>query len=210
MLKNPISKYFFLFLLLSPGLWQIGLHADAAVKEWVTFPGRISQNIHAKEATPFFSYIDELRWGGRSLHRNDLKSRLLYNKSAALANEAFDFLQFATPKLYFAVGDGSVFSPARIEPIASLLFPVWLAGILSLLAQHRYRVFLLLALGLLPAYLAGSKNMSLLLLAMLVQIYIAAVGFTSIFTKFSSRIVASAFISVYGLYIVLMNLWFTR
>lgn len=210
MKTNPALKYFCLFVLLSPGIWQIGMHTKEALQEWLSFPVRISQNLKSKSTSNFFVYIEELRWGGRQLHRNDLKSRVTYNKSIGLLNEGFDFLQFATPKLYFASGDGSIFSPSRIEPIPSLLFPLWIAGIVGLLKHRRFKVFLILGLSLLPSFLAGSKNLSLLLPVLLTHIYISAFGLTNLFVRPSTRVAAASLLSIYGLYVVSMNFWFNR
>jgi len=201
-------KYLFLFLLLSPGLWQIFFHLPVAAQEWLSFPARVPRNVTSKLASPYFTYIDELRWGGRSLHRNSPLSRVLYNQSWGVLNETFDFIQFVTPKLYFAAGDGSVFSPARIEPIPSILFPLWVVGLIYVVKNCRYKVFGLLLVAVLPAYLAGSKNLALLAPVLVVHAYICAVGFTSLFSRRLTRLPATAVVSLYGLYVVAMNLWF--
>lgn len=205
---TPLTKYLLLFLLLSPGVWQVAFHPLAASRQWLSIPGRLPQNVTSKLASSYFTYIAELRWGGRSLHRNDPLSRVLYNRTWGALNETFDFIQFVTPKLYFAAGDGSVFSPARIEPVPSILFPLWIIGLIYLIRSRRYKVFALLILAALPAYLAGAKNLALLAPVLVIHTYICAVGFTGLFSRQVFRKPATAVISLYGLYVVAMNLWF--
>lgn len=203
---RPALKYLLLFTFLSPGMWQVASHFPAAITAWQHIPASITPNIRSKLSVPYTTYIDEMRWGGRFLHRNDLLSRLLYLRASFLVNEAFDFVQFATPRLYFAVGDGSHFSPARIEPVPVLLFPFWLFGLIQIVKTCNWRVFILLFISLLPAYLSGHKNLALLFPAVIVHIYISVLGLVS--CRPPIRTVFGSLVSIYGLYIVAMNLWF--
>lgn len=157
-------------------------------------------NIKSKSQSQYLIYIDELRWGGRSFHRNDLLSRILYNKSLFVIQEFFDFVQYAQPKLYFLAGDGSVFSPRRLEPISSLLFPFWILGILKILNNRRASFMILYSLFMFIAYASGQKNLALLLPILILNVYISTLGL-----KDFKR--AIPIVLVYGIYITGMNIW---
>ena len=195
-------KLTLLFALISPGLWQVALHLPQAVEEWRHLPTTALANVLSKPHAPYLTYIPELRWGGRALHRNDPISRLTYSKGLFLLNESFDYLQYLTPRLYFAAGDGTPFSPSRLEPIAFPLFFFWLIGLIQLIKHKRFVLLGLMLLTPLPAFLTGHKNLSLLLPTLVTYIYLSAVGWQA-----AKKPRLTLPLALYGFYLITMNLW---
>ncbi|TSC88462.1 MAG: hypothetical protein G01um101416_130 [Microgenomates group bacterium Gr01-1014_16] len=191
---------FILLLLTSPSFWLVMFHLPQALGYWQRLPQSIVATIKSKSQSQYLIYIDELRWAGRSFHRNDLLSRILYNKSLFVLNEFFDFIQYAQPKLYFLAGDGSVFSPRRLEPISSLLFPFWILGILKIIKDKKFLVPSAYCLFMLIGYASGQKNLALLFPVLILNVYISTLGL-----KDHKRIIP--IILIYGVYITGMNIW---
>lgn len=195
-----IKILFILLLLTSPSFWLVLFHLPQALSYWQKLPHSVVANIKSKSQSQYLIYIDELRWGGRSFHRNDLLSRLLYNKALFVVQEFFDFVQYAQPKLYFLAGDGQVFSPRRLEPISSLLFPFWILGILKILQNRRALFIILYSLFMFIAYASGQKNLALLFPVLILNVYISTLGL-----KDFKRVIP--IVLIYGLYITGMNIW---
>jgi len=195
-----IKILFILLLLTSPSFWLVLVHLPQTLSYWQHLPQSVVANIKSKSQSQYLIYIDELRWAGRSFHRNDLLSRVLYNKTLFVIQESFDFIQYAQPKMYFLAGDGSVFSPRRLEPISSLLFPFWILGILKILQNRRAFFMLFYSLFMFIAYASGQKNLALLFPVLVLNIYISTLGL-----KDHKRIVP--LILIYGVYITGMNIW---
>lgn len=191
---------FTLLLLTSPSFWLVLFHLPQALSYWQKLPQSVVANIKSKSQSQYLIYIDELRWGGRSFHRNDLLSRLLYSKALFVAQEFFDFIQYAQPKLYFLAGDGQVFSPRRLEPISSLLFPFWILGILKILKNPRALLIILYSFFMFLGYASGQKNLALLFPILVLNVYVSALGL-----KDHKKIIP--LVLVYGLYITGMNIW---
>ncbi len=136
-----INKIFWLILLTSPGFWQVLSQPQAFFSQAIQFPKYATQTIQSKlKNTEYNTRLQEIRWGGRALHREDFLSKALYFRHILVLNEVFEFFQNASPKFYFLAGDGSNFSPRRIEPISSILFPFWILGIINLTKQQNKRV----------------------------------------------------------------------
>lgn len=191
---------FTLLLVTSPSFWLVIFHLPQALSYWQELPQSVVASVKSKSQSQYLIYIDELRWGGRSLHRNDLLSRVLYNKTLFILNEFFDFIQYAQPKLYFLAGDGSVFSPRRLEPISSLLFPFWILGILKILKNPRTLFIILYSFFMFIGYASGQKNLALLFPILILNVYISALGL-----KDFKRVIP--IVLVYGVYITGMNIW---
>ena len=191
---------FFLLLLTSPSFWLVIFHLPQALSYWQRLPQSIIATVKSKSQSQYFTYIDEQRWGGRALHRNDPLSRLLYNKGLFVLNETFDFIQYAQPKLYFLSGDGTVFSPRRLGPISSLLFPFWILGILRLLKSRNSSFLILYSLFMGTAYASGQKNLALLFPLLTLNVFVSTLGLKDF--KLLTPLVL-----IYGLYITGMNIW---
>lgn len=207
-MSNLKMKTLFLLLVLTtPGFWHVVVQPRAFISQISQFPSFAIQNISSKiHPNNYNVYIDELRWGGRSLHRNDLFSRALYGHHIYALNEFFEFTQFSSPKLFFLAGDGSNFSPRRIEPISSLLFPFWIIGILSLLRQKNIKLLVIFVLCLTFGYISGHKNLAFLFPLLLTQIYICTTGLSS-FSGSKYYKLLLTLILIYGVYITSMNVW---
>lgn len=191
---------FLLLLLTSPSFWLVLLHLPQALSFWQHLPQSVVANIKSKSQSQYLIYIDELRWAGRNFHRNDLLSRVLFNKSLFVTQEFFDFIQYAQPKLYFLAGDGQVFSPRRLEPISSLLFPFWILGIFKIIKDKKLLVPSAYCLFLFLGYASGQKNLALLFPVLILNVYISTLGL-----KDFKRVIP--LVLVYGVYITGMNVW---
>lgn len=201
-----VKLLFVILLLTSPGIWQVFFHTPAMLSEWKDLPSNIVRNLASKKTSDYMTHVSELRWGGRNLHRDSLFAKVLYNRPLFVANELFDWAQFATPKLYFLAGDGSSFSPRRIEPISTLLFPFWVMGVIYLLAQRNYKFWLIFLLFVTLGYLSGRKNLAILLPVMVLNVYLGYIGLISLArNKRYSWLVG--LVIVYGVYITAMNIW---
>ncbi len=197
-----IKLIFLLILFTSPGFWQVFFQPQAFFSQVIQFPKYVSQTVTAKiKSTEYSTRLQEMRWGGRALHREDTISKILYFRHIVILNEMFEFIQNASPKFFFLAGDGSNFSPRRIEPISSILFPFWIIGITTLIREGKKKVGWLFLLFCFIGYISGHKNLVFLFPLFLLQIYICSVG-VSLFGK---KTLAVTF--VYGVYISLMNLW---
>lgn len=187
-------------------MWQIGMRPREFVEEWLKVPQKIIGSTKAKISDPYSTRLIELRWGGFQLHRNDLGTKIIYSKALWAENNLFDWLEFATPRLYFLTGDGSRFSPANVEPIPSILFPFWLAGLLFLIREKRFKPIIALGIGAGLGYIAGVKNMAILLPTLLIQIYIVMVGLSLLKDKKWFGLLVGI-IAIYCIYTVDMTLY---
>lgn len=197
-----VKNIFFLILLTSPGFWQVLFQPQAFFSQVIQFPKYATQTIKSKlQSTEYATRLQEIRWGGRALHREDFVSKALYFRHIIVINEIFEFIQNASPKFFFLAGDGSNFTPRRIEPISSILFPFWIIGVITLINKKSIKAGLLFLVFSFIGYISGHKNLVFLFPLFLLQIYICSVGVS----RFGKK--THAVIGVYGIYISLMNLW---
>ena len=194
-----MNKTFLILLLACPGFWWVIFQPKAMIAEYLSTPKYFIGHIKSYLTSDYYLKIDEMRWGGRALHRNDIISRFFYNKFVIIPKETFDFIQFLTPRLYFSVGDGSRLTPPRLEPIPFLLFPFWIFGLIFLFKSHHFRPLYYLLLAGAFAYLVGRRNMAFLLPVLIIHTYICSLGLKNrLFT---------AIILVYGAYLLGMSAW---
>jgi hypothetical protein len=196
---------FIILTFLSPGLWWTISQTPAVVSRWISYPRFVYENITSTNRLEWLTTLDELKWAGVFIHRNNFLSKILYQKLDLVPKEMFEFSEFISPRFYFVTGDGSQFTPSRVEPISTLLFPFWLVGILQLIKQKKFKP-LLLAIGVaFIAYLAGKKDFGFLWPNLIIFTYIANIGIELFPTNYKKGL--SLFLIVYGIYILEMSIW---
>ena len=207
--SRQLKKTWFVFIILvvfSPGLLQLSLHFKEALTLWRGLPRQIVVSTRAKLQDPYQERLVEMRWGNFQLHREDLLSKVLYSKLILLEKYFIDWIQFASPRLYFLTGDGSIFSPGYVEPIPALLLPFWLMGLGILIKKHNYLP--LIAVGLFTglAFFSGIKNMPLIWPVLLIYLYISALGLTGMKDHHRYFLIASLVV-IYSIYCFDMTLY---
>ncbi len=181
-------------------LWLF-IHPGKVLSEWKNIPSYFSSNIHSLTSTDKLSKINEERWNAFGSEREDLLSKVYYNKGTALMDDLFSALSYLSPRIYFQSGEGSSLSPPRIEPIAIPLFLFWILGLVDLLRNKKFKPILLALLFALTTYIFGQRNMAFLFPIAIIYLFISLRGIEVIkSTKFRKTIYISLF--VYGLYLL--------
>jgi hypothetical protein len=198
---NSKKHQLLLLLVLTPFFWQLLKNSNSLIIEWsqapVYFNSKI-QNIFSQNA---LNYIEEYRWENAKYTGSDKISRIYYNKSLILADQAFDFLSFSSPRIYFQAGDGSNFSPNNVEPIPIILFPFFIIGIICHLRGKNFRALLFLLALSLPAFATGQKNFAYLFPFAIAIIYTSSVGIEYSLAAKSSK---SIFMLIYIIYSIFL------
>lgn len=189
-------RLFLLILLFSPGFLWITLRPARLFAEWKNAGSYASNNIRSVFSQDNLVYIGETRWNAFGFGREFFLSRIYYNKVYVLADNLFGYVSFFSPRIYFQAGDGSEFSPPKVEPLALPLFAFWVLGILSLLKKKDLGVlFAVLALGFL-AFVIGKRTMAFLTPVLVLYAFICAEG-----VNFSlGKKVRAVFVVCYVLY----------
>jgi hypothetical protein len=175
------------------------------IKEWRSAPGYITekrQNIFSEQ---HIKYVEDLRWANASYTRSNFKSRFYYNKGTVLADEFFNYLTFLSPRLYFQSGDGGIFSPPGVEPIAGIYFLFFVFGISNLVKNKKYKIFYYIFIFSFLAYLTGRRNLAYLLPVTVLYLYVTYSGIIN--NKYKNRL-----LTVYVLISIFLlgrSLWLT-
>lgn len=199
-------RRFLIFLVLSPGIWWVLLQPRQIIEQIRSIPASIRSNISSPARSEYMRNIQDMRWGGITVRRNNIISRVYYSKLAMIPKEVFDYIQFLTPRMYFLTGDGSNFSPSRLEPISTLLFPFWVGGVITLVKKKQYKPFLVSLVTAALSFIIGRKNFVFLFPVMVAYIYMASVGWDVIPEGKLKKMVMYAVIA-YGIYITEMAIW---
>jgi hypothetical protein len=193
-------------LLMSPGIWNLAKQPGEVINEWRKWPEYARQSQEGKKQNPYQGKVEELRWGGRELHRESKVMKIIYNPGMTVVNEFFEFWEFATPKFFFLAGDGGRFSPIHTEPINLLLFPFWAVGCWLAIKKGNIKAGIWLTAATAVGYWSGKKEMSMLLPLALWYIYTAYKGLISFKeSRYYNQIVGV--VLAYGVYIDLIWLW---
>jgi len=115
-------------------------------------------------------------------------SKVLYNKALLFVDEILVFTSFLSPRLFFQSGDGTVFSPHGVDPIAFLLFPVWAYGLLCSIRDRKWLVIIGYVSFTLIAYLLGKREFSFLAPVLVFQMYFIYIGIHAIVKHKAARI----------------------
>jgi len=167
-------------------LWLF-IHPGKVLSEWKNIPSYFSSNIHSLTSTDKLSKINEERWNAFGSEREDLLSKVYYNKGTALMDDLFSALSYLSPRIYFQSGEGS--------------FLFWILGLVDLLRNKKFKPILLALLFALTTYIFGQRNMAFLFPIAIIYLFISLRGIEVIkSTKFRKTIYISLF--VYGLYLL--------
>lgn len=161
-------------MLLTPFvIWMI-LHLKSFTSEWANGPDYFSVNIKNFFNTVDILKIDEVRWNAFGPEKEDFLSRIYYNKGYYLIAKLFDYLSFLSPRLYFQAGDGRIFSPRSVEPIASVAFPLFILGIIKLIKEKRLNVILFALVFSFIAFILGQRSFAFLFPVGIIYIFISS------------------------------------
>lgn len=204
MIKNFLSnnlKVFLLILFLSPGFLWIFLNFSGYAAEWANTPSYAATNIKSLFSEDRLKYINEVRWNAFGPAKEDLPSKLFYNKGFLVIEHFYNFLTFLSPRIYFQAGDNTGFSPQTVEPIAFFLFFFWVMGILFLFRKKNFKTLSLpLIFGFL-AYLVGQRTMPFLFPVMILYIYFSFLGVTDFLKDKQKRVFIVIFV-LYSLFLI--------
>ncbi|MBU0572836.1 hypothetical protein KKH23_02135 [Patescibacteria group bacterium] len=201
--------YFFLLLLLSPGFWWVIFQPINASIELVNFPINVKRKVTSIFSDEKLRYVEEMRWNAFSEEKEELISRLYYNKAMVLVDNSFEYLSLLSPRIYFQAGDGTEFSPPGVEPVPFFAFVFWVFGLIKLAKQKEFKpLFLLLAFPLF-GFLAGARNLVFLFPVLLLYIYIASQGIELLINECKKRNLIIGLLIIYGVFIISRALWLT-
>jgi hypothetical protein len=190
---------FLLLLIVSPGFWFVVFRAGLVGREWLSAPEYFERKAEAVFGAQRLGEIGDLRWAQvESSGVYLLFSKAAYNRHLVLIDEFFGFASLLSPRLYFQSGDGTVFSPSSVEPVASVLFPFWIWGVFESVGRGR-RILILVLLMALFAYLGGSRSMAFLWPVMVGYVYLASKGLRRVAARYGG--VVLALVLVYSLYL---------
>lgn len=199
-MKFFLKKFIFI-LVVSPALVWIFFHPMGVIKEWLRLPTYLKNNLNSLIGNDKLMKVDEERWNAFGPKKEEIISKIYYNKGTVLADDFFTMLTYLSPRLYFQSGDGSSLSPPRAEPIAIPLFLFWVIGIAALIKKGKSKVLLSILLLGLFAYFFGQRNMAYLLPILIIYIIIAHEGIESIKNK-NTRKVVYLVLTLYGLFLL--------
>lgn len=167
---------FFLILVFTAGLYWNIFNLKLIGSQWLKAPVLIKNNLSNFFSADSLLKIEESRWNAFGEDREDLLSKLYYNKGYYLIDRLFDYLTFLSPRFYFQAGDGTNFSPPRVEPIAGILFPFFVFGVLKLVKEKNKKILILTILLSFLAYMTGQKNFIFLFPIMIIYVYISSLS----------------------------------
>lgn len=194
-------KYVIFIILLCPVLILMVIHRGELVNTWGKIPGNIRMNFSSLISQDKTDKVDVERWNAFGPAREDLPSRLFYNKGLVLVDDAFSFLTYFSPRFYFQAGDGTNFSPSNTEPLAVPLFFFWVIGVISLIKTSRFRPLLAVLIFGIIAFFAGQRNFAFLFPVLALYLYISFLGIESVKNVRTRNIIYIAF-AVYGLFLL--------
>ena len=154
-MKN--NKLILIVFLLTAGIWWNFFNLKEMVVQWSQAPDYFSKNMRS-----FFSDENLMK-----IHTFIL---LFLNRILCDIKIKFPVM----PRSYFQAGDGTKFSPKGVEPIAGILFPFWIMGLISIIKDKYFKPLYLVLGTSLFAFLLGQRNLAFLFPVMLVYIYIAS------------------------------------
>ncbi|AKM82824.1 hypothetical protein A2422_02545 [Candidatus Woesebacteria bacterium RIFOXYC1_FULL_31_51] len=168
------NKKTLLLIILTAGFWWNLFNLKSIVLEWKMAPSYFKKNISSIFSSDNLMKIQEVRWNAFGNEKEDLLSKIYYNKVYVMLDNFFSFLSYTSPRPYFQAGDGTRFSPSGVEPIAGILFPFWVLGLISLIKNRNFKlIFWTLGISLFT-FLLGKRNLAFLLPVLLIYINIAS------------------------------------
>lgn len=171
-MKKKIN--FFLILLLTAGIWWNLFNIKYLFPEWKNIPNLVKNNLSLIFSPDNQVKLYEVRWNAFGENKGNLLSKIFYNKGYILVDNLFSFLSYASPRMYFQAGDGTRFSPLNVEPLAGILFPFWVIGIISLIKKNKFKPIVLTLLFSFLAFLIGIRTFAFLLPILIIYIFIVS------------------------------------
>lgn len=196
-----IAKKIFFFLLISPVFLWIILRPKELISEWSKIPVYLKSNISSLVSQDKLAKVFTERWNAFGPEKEDLPSKIYYNKGMVLVDDFFSMTTYFSPRIYFQSGDGTNFSPPGVEPITIPMFVFWVMGIIALINNKKWKPFVaIFAFGIF-AYLAGQRNFAFLFPIALIYVWISMLGIKTIKSPLKRNIVYS-FLSLYGIFLL--------
>ncbi len=196
---NRQFKNLVFIIIFSPLFIWLFIHPKDLIGEWINTPTYFIQNIKTLISSDKTNKVDEIRWnsfGGKAIFQ-----KIFYNKATVLVDDFFTFTTYLSPRFYFQSGDGTNFSPPKVEPIAGILFFFWVFGMLKLIERQKFKSLISIPILGLFAYIFGQKNMAYLFPVAVVYSIVAFWGIDQIENK-KYKNASYILISVYGLYLI--------
>lgn len=201
------KKIFFLLLILTPGFWFTFLQPQKVFTELSKSPKYFETKINSMFSTERMTNLNTLKEiGGERSLVNIVMPEIFYNRISILVDEFFSYTSFITPRFYFQAGDGGKLSPPNTEPIAAILFPMWLFGIVVLIKKKKFLIIYLLFGFALLAFMFGQRDMAFLWPVLIINLYISQAGIFSI-NNIKLRNFYFLIFLIYGLFIDVRSIY---
>ena len=194
-----IKKIFFALVISPVFVWMI-IHPKELFSEWIKIPEYSKTNISSLLSPDKIMKVDTERWNAFGPRREEFISKVYYNKGTVLLDDFFSLTTYFSPRLYFQSGDGTNFSPNRVEPIAIPLFVFWIMGIVELIKNKKYKLFIAAFLFGIFAYFAGQRNFAFLFPVAGIYTWISIYGI-ELLKKIQTKNKVYVFLGLYGLYL---------
>jgi hypothetical protein len=201
--------YFFLLLLLSPGFWWVISQPVNVSTELAKFPVSAKRKITSIFSDEKLRYVEEMRWNAFGEEKDELISRLYYNKASVVVNDSFEYLSLLSPRIYFQAGDGTGFSPPGVEPVPFFGFVFWISGLIVLVKKKEFKTLSLLLVSPFFGFLAGARNLVYLFPVLVLYVYIASRGMEVLLGKHKKKKLVIGLLIAYGIFIISRALWLT-
>lgn len=203
MLKK-YKAYFALFLIVvgSPVLGTLLARIGLASAQWLTadtaIPAKVNLFFSERAIEPvYFLRHAQTDAGGVVF----IISKLLYNRILVFISEFLAFMSFFSPRFFFQAGDGTVFSPNTVEPIAFMLLPFWLYGLLLSINKRKWWILAGYVFSTFVAYLFGKREFPFLIFTLLFQFYFIYVGILALIHFKRTRLYLGLAI-IYSIFVV--------
>ncbi len=197
--------FFILLLLTSPVIfWQI-YSFNNALSQFQKTPSFIQT--HLSHLFPKDQQLQLTEFKFEDNKRNlPWQGRLFYNKFSLLIEQAVDSLSLLSPRAYFYRLDNDQFSPPTVEPIAIILIPLWLFGIITLIKQKKWQLATLLLFFILIEFFIGVASLLFLLPVVIIYLYIIAQGFGQLKSP-PLKLAIFSITLIYNLFLIGRLLW---
>lgn len=194
-------KTFLIYLLVTPGLIWMLVNIRSFAEEWQKIPAYFNNNVHSFFSEDKLRDVYDARWNAFSPDREDLLSKVYYNKGFVVISQVYSLSTYFNPRIYFQAGDNTNLTPQIVEPIAFIGFFFWILGIVYLLKKKYFKIFgIIFALGIF-AFLFGQRTMAFLFPIMILYSYISYVGAVNHLNKKNMNIYLYIYL-IYSLYLI--------
>jgi hypothetical protein len=199
---NNIQKHklLIILMLLSPGFWWPLLHMGEGFNELKKIPIYSQNKLDNLFSDERVNKVGAMRWANIDTSSGKIfYSKIFYNKAIILVDEFFSFLSFINPRYHFQSGDGTNFSPGKVEPIPILLFPFWFVGLLMSIKKKKNRLLLYYLFIIFLIFLFGKLELPFTFPIIVFNIYISYFALKNI--RFKRKPLLIAGIIAYSFYI---------